>query len=111
MTIKNADMPAMPTTIKEEAEIEGAPIMPNGEKQKYTADVNCPGLTKREMFAKDSNVLEQYSSIDNYPDMAEILGEKYEKSMTEVKRLELEFRFMAKLKVMAADALLKELEK
>lgn len=98
--MKNADMPAMPLTND-----MGAPH--------FTGDValtssNCSGLTKREMIAKDIDVGEfKFNSIDN---LSEFIGRSVDQSSME-DLIKATAECDAKIRVIYADSLLKELEK
>lgn len=96
MNINNGNMPAMP-------------IADSGHGE-YAPEVHF-GLTKREMMAMNSDVSEELKSMDNFMDMAYFLGEDFKNQMTLEGKISLKFRVAAKLKAMAADALLKELSK
>ena len=101
--MKNADMPAMPQSFSMGEEDCGTVISHLSE-----ADVPMNiGLTKREMFAKDADV----SGYEIFGDDISIfLGREVdEENIIDMINASLEIK--AKVQVMAADALLAELEK
>ena len=91
--MNNADKPAMPT------ELRGSDGFP---------PIIYTGLTKREMFAMNADVGE--CSIKTIADAEEFIGRKIDAESIE-DTFKANFEVTAKLKVMAADALLAELEK
>ncbi|AUR98853.1 hypothetical protein NVP1256O_14 [Vibrio phage 1.256.O._10N.286.45.F8] len=94
--MKNADMPAMPVSNDELA--SALELGADGSK----------GLTKREMIAKDIDVGEfQFNSINN---LSEFIGRSVDQSSM-VDLIKATAECDAKLRVIYADALLKELEK
>ncbi|CAL9963374.1 hypothetical protein VPHK250G1_0077 [Vibrio phage K250 g1] len=97
--VDNGNMPAMPT--------QYADLNANG------GELYCDqqGMTKREMFAKDSDVSSLAENFDNYKDMASFVGESWNSSFNTFQNANLKLKVIAKLKVMAADALLSELSK
>ncbi len=99
--MKNADSPAMPQSASE-----------NGYGCNYGNEPGqvAQGLTKREMIAKDIDV-SFINNFDNYKEMASFLGETWNPKSNSFSNLKLKARVQAKLKVIAADALLAELDK
>jgi len=93
MIIKNADMPAMPI------ELSG---FGQYEPEAYI------GLTKRETLAINANV--DNSKFTTREALVEFAGRDYD-DQDVIDSLKFTFEVEAKLKVMAADALLAELEK
>ena len=94
--MKNADMPAMPVNnfLK-----EGNLAVSTNEFQ---------GLTKREVIAKDIDVGEfQFNSIDN---LSEFIGRSVDQSSM-IDLIKATAECDAKIRVIYADSLLKELEK
>lgn len=69
------------------------------------------GLTKREMLAMHEDVSSMFENyFDNYKEMASFVGARWESGFNNFQNISLEMKVKAKLKVMAADALLKELD-
>lgn len=101
MTIKNADMPAMPCNKSIDTHESWDKLTGGGRF------IPADGLTKREKFAL-------HQSIDglecNIIFMSEVIGREIDTS-DKIDMLKAAIEFEAKIKVMKADALLKELEK
>ena len=102
--MKNADMPAMPQSFSMSEEDCGTVIS-------HLSEADMPmniGLTKREMFAMHADVsdFEFYS----HDDISDFIGRKIDEDST-IDMIKAGLELQAKLKVMAADALLVELDK
>ena len=70
------------------------------------------GLTKREMFAMHQDVNSVFENyFDCYKSMASFIGEEWRSGFNDFQNINLEMKVKAKLRVMAADALLEELSK